>query len=173
MDKKSKFQKFVEGSVRKQTEEILLGKRNMYSLKKIMYSSKKLFMKYDELKFERSCYYYYSKKKNYYVSKLHRVKKNKIVNKLNDEYKEIDVIKLAKLLVFYEKISLQSKNDLELLEMIIKATLSIPLFDKTAILRTEGYDKVDKDFDMDEYLELKENNKKIMETIKKNKAKYN
>lgn len=163
-NKKNKIKEYVESLVRIQTMEIITDEIDNYNFRKILAQCRKYYLKYDSLKFERVVQYYYYNIKHRNLNKLQRIKKSKKVLALQQKYQLIDVIKLTTYLVFTNKISIQQPSDFIILEDIIKINLSIPIFDRTNNLNAEN-------INIDKYLNMLTNSKKVKEVIKTNKEK--
>lgn len=167
--KESRVAKFIKACVKKQTYEILITKRRKYTFWNIYYVCKLLFLRYDELRFGRYCRYIYAKEKKYFQNRKYRIKKSAKVKKIKNKYDYIDVEKIAELLIFYKKISLKSKKDFEIIEIIIKIIMSIPLYDRSLCLK-ENKDFVEKEIDetLDKQVKHEEMLKKIFLNKRKN-----
>lgn len=152
---------FINGSVRKQTHHILIGKRKKYNQFGVCKMANTIFGEYDEIKLGYACKYYFKKERSMYTSKLSRVQLNKKIQALDREYPLVDVFRIAKLLVFEEKIDTRKTKDLELLEYIIRANLGMSMF----AFEKDFSHKSNDDLEVLEYIKRKEDAKQLEKII--------
>lgn len=157
----SKLVAFINGCVRSQTHQILIGKRKKYNQFGVCAMASKIFEKYDKIKFGYSCKYYFKKERSRYTSKFSRVQSNKFINQLSKEYPLVDVFRIAKLLVFEEKIDTRKKKDLGMLEYIIRANLGMSMF----AFEKDFSHKSNDELEVLEYIKQKEDAEQLRKII--------
>jgi hypothetical protein len=75
--------------------QIITGRIKTYNFHKVLALSRKYFLKYDTLKFDRVVQYHYNNEKKRYLDQIYRIKNNKKVLELQKKYEIIDVIMLT------------------------------------------------------------------------------
>lgn len=104
----------------------------------------------------------YNKERKRLVKKIGRIKNNKTIIELQHKYSSINVLELAKFLIFNDKISLKSSNSLTVFEDILKAILNIRLFEpyinkKDEFIKEIYINKYDPNNDTKEIIEILNN----------------
>lgn len=166
-EQNSRYIKFVNGMVRKQTLEIIIGKRKKYSFYTVFKPAERIFGKYDALGFEYVTKHYFKKARSVFSSRFSRINKNDDLNELKKKYPMVDIMRLAQFMSMEDKFSLNKKSDIKVLEQIIRCVLSLPMYDIK-----ESLEKLDSDISIIEYLKMQEGHEDILKMIEENKLKY-
>lgn len=169
IEKKSFLERFAKGVVRKQTKEIIIGKRKKYNFYRILFPARKIIeKKSDEIGFDYTLKYYFNQERNLYSSKFDRLKKNEKIKELQKKYPMVDILRLAKLLSIEGKISTRNRNDMEIFEYMIRGVLSLPLYERNKSLNED----IDSEASIIEYFKQEEKHKDILELIEQNKKEF-